>query len=1173
LILNLTLRYGAYSYGRWTVEDVVPYGNSIKLVELHAYANVTRIQLVDKSDPTYPAPLFENTKVYLTFPGALEQAVGVNASGIVDLSFCNYVLPLMDGMKKLDNYHIKVLYKNVKVLDTSFDPSVFASGYPRYVGAFSRFACDVYLAEFHALDAHRVHLMNMSQLRLRHPTGEVFDIYVPSGGIVTDRVPGGVGYSVEWIRYKSGDLLTPLEGGSFDVTNNTVVNVVAPVYDVYVKVTNWERTWWVEGVKVGFEWTFPTTWTQWGNMTSEVLTQSHAIEPPRYIRLVQIPKGTHTLLMYATADTPGLEKYEDHKIGEYTINVVDSDVYANKARSWIYGGVTFTIKMADGSPLPEYTTVANTTLLVTVFNMSATSPITYNSTNGRSSVTLFSNLTQGRVFLGGANYNFTLYAGGVMVYAPALRLPIGATEVEVASSIYAMKFITKDYYGTFAVPNLKVSVSWTGLNYTYYNETNRDWLARYRWMNNTVVWNNWTQTRVFREVESDYATWVGPATRRFMLYNASALTSPTGEAVFYIPVWYYLDHTPIEFNVTTVPGTTPSVPSGLDSRHVTYRRYSDLVHHSPWFLNVTKDVGFIEGRTQKTLNVYAARFTVALVNEKAEPIAGYRVNVTIEPPDLSTIPRRKLITYGYTDPTGKVTFSSSPSMLFWCNYSYGLFIYKDAARELIDQDGRPVSFRYFVVGNHCLWASWAPGVVEDVMFNGTIAVGALDAYNQPLADQVVVLKATAGPGTGQPVFYGVTGADGRAFLYLPCKGANPVYSYYDAAQDAWILSKGGSFQLEVYWTKKVEGATYKVFWPILIYTTATRPEYAITGLVPDASLTASCSVYYAKLRFVSDTGRALEWGAIKVPSGRDVGIPFKVVYYLGGVERSDVYSYEGVTMANATFNLVRCPVGDYKVVAWWPNFRDIKVFDSMLSIATNLPGPGVREPVQDLKTLVYDITLNLKTPRGTVCGNATAYIKLPQGVSITEVTDSEGNIKLINIPSSVSTVSGKKYPLRVEKATWRGYDALRVPVEKEITSTTTYYIVADNIVALNVRVIGARGQGLPYASVYAEPVLTVVADESGFVSVELPRRVYTVTATYKGKTASISVDVTDPAKFVFDATVTLDVWIELFGYAMSAGEFALSIVLGIIVVFIVAFIVHEYIVWRRKRIAAAVVKA
>jgi hypothetical protein len=49
----------------------------------------------------------------------------------------------------------------------------------------------------------------------------------------------------------------------------------------------------------------------------------------------------------------------------------------------------------------------------------------------------------------------------------------------------------------------------------------------------------------------------------------------------------------------------------------------------------------------------------------------------------------------------------------------------------------------------------------------------------------------------------------------------------------------------------------------------------------------------------------------------------------------------------------------------------------------------------------------------------------------------------------------------------------------------------------------------------------------------------------------------------------LDVWIELFGYAMSAGEFALSILLSVIVM----FIVHEYIVWRRKRIAAAVVKA
>jgi hypothetical protein len=391
-----------------------------------------------------------------------------------------------------------------------------------------------------------------------------------------------------------------------------------------------------------------------------------------------------------------------------------------------------------------------------------------------------------------------------------------------------------------------------------------------------------------------------------------------------------------------------------------------------------------------------------------EPLADYRVNVTIEPPAaLDSISRRRVVAYGFTDSTGKVTFSSSPTTLFWCNYSYGLFIYKDIrATNLKDQDGRPVSFSNFVVGNYSLAGNWAPGVAREVRFQGTIAVTALDAYNQPLAGQVVVLKAAAGPATGQVVGYGVTGADGKVFFYLPFDGANPVYGYYNATDDTWRLSST-TFRMEVYWTKP-EGALYKVFWPILIY--------GPTAVVPDASLAASCKVFYAKLRFVSDTGRALEWGAIKVPSGPTVGIPFKAVFYLGGAERSDVYAYEGVTMANATFNLVRCPVGDYKIYAWWPNFVDIKILDYTFSITQNLPGPNVPQPVHDLKTCVYDITLNFKTPKGTVCGNATAYIRLPQGVSVTEVTDSEGNVKLINVPSSVSTVSGSKYPLRVEKA-------------------------------------------------------------------------------------------------------------------------------------------------------------
>jgi hypothetical protein len=342
------------------------------------------------------------------------------------------------------------------------------------------------------------------------------------------------------------------------------------------------------------------------------------------------------------------------------------------------------------------------------------------------------------------------------------------------------------------------------------------------------------------------------------------------------------------------------------------------------------------------------------------------------------------------------------------------------------------------------------------------------------------------------------------------------------------------------------------------FTVPARAQYTVTIVRVEPT-------YYAKLRFVSDTGRPLEWGAIKVPPGRDVGVPFKMSYYLNGMAREDVFTYEGVTLLDGTFT-VRCPAGDYLVVAWWPNFRDIVIYKGIISIRANLSG-------LDLKTQVYDLTLNFRTPKGTICSGATAYIKLPQNVTVAEGTDSEGNIKLINVPSSVSTMSGKKYSLKVERATWHGYDALTAAVEKEITGTTTYYILADNIVALNVRVVGAKGQGLSYASVTLEPILTVVADGSGQASVELPRRTYRVTATYKGKTSSVSVDLTDRTKVVFDATVTLDVWIELFGYAMSAGEFALSALLSVITVPIVAFPVHRYIAWRRRRIGTALLKA
>ncbi|MEM4700500.1 MAG: hypothetical protein QXT74_06135, partial [Candidatus Nezhaarchaeales archaeon] len=443
-------------------------------------------------------------------------------------------------------------------------------------------------------------------------------------------------------------------------------------------------------------------------------------------------------------------------------------------------------------------------------------------------------------------------------------------------------------------------------------------------------------------------------------------------------------------------------------------------------------------------------------------------------------------------------------------------------------------------------SGWSPGTTVTLTFEGLIRATLVDALSVPLGGQLVVARAAGGLGAGKAIASSFSDASGLAELVLPNATAPIRYAVYDEAAGEFVLTETNTTDLYVYWTR--DGSPSEVM------------IGGRSAVSPSSHVLIPCAVFYAKFLLVSDTGRALERAALKPAEP----MPIRVTYYLAGRARPDIFSLEGFAFDNATFRVDRCPIGEYLIEAWWPR-KAIKVYEALTPIESNIPGPGAVEVARKLKCLVYDIVLNFKTPRGTACANATATVKWPQGVVTTEVSDLNGNVALVNVPVGKLTVMG---------LTWRGFSAIIAPKEMDIASTTTYYLMADNIVTLNLRVLGARGQGLPYAAVAVERVLSTVADESGLAVVELPRLSYTVSAMYKGKSASKTIDLTKLAPGVteYSDKIELDVWMELFGYAMSAGEFALSIVLLIIVAFIIAFIVHEYVVWRRKRIAAAVVK-
>jgi len=125
-----------------------------------------------------------------------------------------------------------------------------------------------------------------------------------------------------------------------------------------------------------------------------------------------------------------------------------------------------------------------------------------------------------------------------------------------------------------------------------------------------------------------------------------------------------------------------------------------------------------------------------------------------------------------------------------------------------------------------------------------------------------------------------------------------------------------------------------------------------------------------------------------------------------------------------------------------------------------------------------------------------------------------------------------------------------------------------------VTVAGARGQGLEGARVSISGTgVTIVGttDSAGKFAAELPAGSYTVTAEKGGRTASASVTVSGGQ--TAEQTLKVDVFMTIAGWEMSFSEF-IGLLLLIAVLTIVLFIIaHEYAVWRRRRLARAIVPA
>lgn len=317
----------------------------------------------------------------------------------------------------------------------------------------------------------------------------------------------------------------------------------------------------------------------------------------------------------------------------------------------------------------------------------------------------------------------------------------------------------------------------------------------------------------------------------------------------------------------------------------------------------------------------------------------------------------------------------------------------------------------------------------------------------------------------------------------------------------------------------------------------------------------------AMLTFVVGVLLLAHWSvrAAAVPTSRDQTLAILDQSSSGRPIAGAILTISGIpgtltTGADGAVELRLVPAGSMDIIVKWKsayNQEPVTIASCRIVLDRTLD-------VSIIST-VYDAELQLVSPSGKQIVNAEVWLA---GVSL-GVTGADGKALATQVPGWY-TPTHRPYPVM---ATWLGEDVS--PGEVDITSTRTYVLTAKNVATLTVHVVGAQGQGLNAAQVEIQTskgttVFSGVSDEQGFVSIEVPYGTYDIKVDYRGFTNTAPATVGTPSGTM--QVVSTNVFIEAMGMAMSFASFVLWVVVMIIVILVVAIAIHEYHIYRRKRL-------
>jgi hypothetical protein len=1130
----------------WLTHEVTV--NTTTVDDLTMLPSALRCQLVPTvltlKDKRPVSGVLAEAKVYVTWPNLLTHDTKSNTAGIVQLppysddarrvSMATGAVPhgsgyLPFGETKVDVYwsitpeqpaswvnvrsaKIKIVSAGTGKVDVYVDGKLVRDDLAATLTY--DVVCNVFDAMLNVVDINGKALVSPIVI-LTHPTGAVSMVTASPGGALTlIQVPGG-----DWrvsVVYKNVQFKPYGMSDVFSISDNiySAVTFKFPYVDAKLKFVKWgSDTFVIEGLNVTLSWTGNSTLAGTSGVTYKEAWKITNVNG--WANFTQIPATVSiTVDAWANKDYPHFGITKNIDVGPYETPITLAPAnYMGTFHAYIYD-VKVNFCDVKGNLMPS--TLPYSMAVTTVSGYTTWAYANFTNANS-----LFYYTTKAHMYVGSAKYKFEVYWAGVRVFNGTITVPTVTdpaktyAELNVNLRVYPVSFAIYNWKHTTALDKLNVTFSWLAANMTTVNSTAHT---------SPTTMEDWVYTNVVTATTFD--------STKHKLYMV--MLKYSGENLVYVPVWMAKDEfgTPVSLVVQTIPGETVGVPKDVDRIAVGFFTAGDFFINgsSTWKSKLFADglkskvyekIGVTAGVLNFTgvatqwspvwsysnyvfdLKVAAYDMTAKVTDWTDKELASYTVDAYWN----KTVGKYYLVASSLTDGTGKATFKT----IFWGNATKYLFrAYRiPLAGEL------PADLKVTLADDIIVYANPVASkddIVVSLKFSNYIGLQALSANGKPL------YKVFAGTPK-----YGLV----YAIRYTPVKdtvsgttvpaGTIAAFGYVDSTGKVYMpfALTTGNYTITVRWlgvdvyNSYDKEVVYKIVKPTVFYTAFT-------------------DVFDVSYRLTDDVGRNL------------AGLKYT---FAGGE-----YSVSGVTGSDGTFSTDLVPRGSYKITALWPR-KDIKVLEIDVTVTGNL----VEVPI---KCKVYDATIVVKTPKGTLLTAATVSVKYPDDTTATATTTPAGEVKFTQIPIGTLTVTG---------VTWLGKSITVTPASFTVDKTGVYTLTTTNVYTLTVKVVGARGQGLGPTAVSIAPLgVSVETDESGVASVEVPAGTYTVSVNYRGIEDSRSVSVTADKTETF----SLDVFATIFGRPFRTAEFFGELILLPIVIIVVLYLIfYEYTVWRRKRLA------